>query len=421
MNNNEDKNEKVKKVHRKNVITKIVVLLIAIVIMIVMFRTAIQLFKQPTDVFVVEKGTLRLEETADAYIIRNEIVLKGENYKNGMEKVKTEGKKVAKKDTVFRYYVNGEDELKKRIEEIDNKILEVQDTELSGYSNEVENIKNQIKELLNQMSDTNNIEDLQKYKKEISECNSKIVKIIGENTKKGSYLRDLINKKEKYEKKLEEKSEIIKAKESGIISYRVDGYEETLKPKRIKKLTKEFLEKLDLRTGDIVEASNEEGKIITSFDCYLATVLNSDAARNAKIGDSVNIDIGYDSFVKAKVYSIKDENNGERLIVFKIIDLSENILNYRKISIDIIWWSYSGLKVPKSALIKEGDYHYVIKRRAGYNSKILVKVLQSNDTYSLVDNYSSSELSEMGYSADEIRNIYTIKMYDKIQTVGSGG
>ena len=304
MNNNEEKSEKVKKFNKKNVVTKIIVLLIAIVIMIVMFRTAIQLFKQPTDVFVVEKGTLRLEESAEAYIIRNEVVLKGENYKNGMEKVKTEGKKVSKKDVVFRYYVNGEDELKKRIEEIDNEILEVQDTEHIDYSGDIENIKNQIKELLNQMSDTNNIEELQKYKKEISECNSKIVKIIGENTKKGSYLRDLINKKEKYEKKLEEKSEIMRATESGIISYRVDGYEETLKPKRIKKLTKEFLEKLDLNTGEIVEASNEEGKIITSFDCYLATILNSDAARNAKVGDSVNIDIGYDSFVKADIISI---------------------------------------------------------------------------------------------------------------------
>lgn len=418
MKKSEDSVEKKSKLNKKNVITNIIVILIAIAIMIVMFRTVLQLFMQPTELFVVEKGNLRLEETADAYIIRNEVVLKGENYKNGMEKVKTEGKKVAKKDTVFRYYVNGEDELKKRIEEIDNKILEVQDTEIINYSSEIKNIKNQIKEILEEMSKTNNIEDLKIYKKEISECNSKIVKIIGENTKKGSYLRDLINEKEKYEKKLEDNAEIIKAKESGIISYRVDGYEDILKPNKFKSLSKEFLENLDLRTGELIEPSNEKGKIVTSFDTYLATVLNSDAARKAKVGDKLKIDIGNNTSVKAEIISIKVENENERLIIFKIIDLSEDILNYRKISVDIVWWSYSGLKVPKSALIKEGDYHYVIKKRAGYNSKILVKVLQSNDTYSLVDNYSSSELSEMGYNAEQIRNIYTIKMYDKIQTVG---
>ncbi|MCI8965182.1 MAG: hypothetical protein HFJ43_02345 [Clostridia bacterium] len=418
MKKSEESIENKSKLNKKGVITNIIVILIAIAIMVVMFRTVIQLFMQPTELFVVEKGNLRLEETADAYIIRNEVVLKGENYKNGIEKVKTEGKKVAKKDTVFRYYVNGEDELKKRIEEIDNKILEVQDTEIINYSGEIKNIKNQIKDILEEMSKTNNIEDLKIYKKEISECNSKIVKIIGENTKKGSYLRDLINEKEKYEKKLEDNAEIIKAKESGIISYRVDGYEDILKPNKFKNLNKEFLEKLDLRTGELIEPSNEKGKIVTSFDTYLATVLNSDAARKAKVGDKIKIDIGNNTSVKAEIVSIKVENENERLIIFKIINLSEDILNYRKISVDIIWWSYSGLKVPKSALIKEGDYHYVIKKRAGYNSKILVKVLQSNDTYSLVDNYSSKELSEMGYNAEQIRNIYTIKMYDKIQTVG---
>ena len=376
MKKSEESIENKSKLNKKGVITNIIVILIAIAIMVVMFRTVIQLFMQPTELFVVEKGNLRLEETADAYIIRNEVVLKGENYKNGIEKVKTEGKKVAKKDTVFRYYVNGEDELKKRIEEIDNKILEVQDTEIINYSGEIKNIKNQIKDILEEMSKTNNIEDLKIYKKEISECNSKIVKIIGENTKKGSYLRDLINEKEKYEKKLEDNAEIIKAKESGIISYRVDGYEDILKPNKFKNLNKEFLEKLDLRTGELIEPSNEKGKIVTSFDTYLATVLNSDAARKAKVGDKIKIDIGNNTSVKAEIVSIKVENENERLIIFKIINLSEDILNYRKISVDIIWWSYSGLKVPKSALIKEGDYHYVIKKRAGYNSKILVKVLQ---------------------------------------------
>ena len=127
--------------------------------------------------------------------------------------------------------------------------------------------------------------------------NSKIVKIIGENTKKGSYLRDLINEKEKYEKKLEDNAEIIKAKESGIISYRVDGYEDILKPNKFKNLNKEFLEKLDLRTGELIEPSNEKGKIVTSFDTYLATVLNSDAARKAKVGDKIKIDIGNNTSV----------------------------------------------------------------------------------------------------------------------------
>ena len=98
-----------------------------------------------------------------------------------------------------------------------------------------------------------------------------------------------------------------------------------------------------------------------------------------------------------------------------MIELSENILNYRKIAIDIIWWSSTGFKVPNSSIIKDGDNAYVIRNRAGYDVKILVKVLKSNESYSLVDNYSSNELFDMGYNATEVRNMYTIKIYDKIK------
>lgn len=416
MKNIKNKNDIIEKKNKKNLITKIVTIAVATVLIVFMSGTILKLFQEPSDIFVVEEGTLSLEETTDAYIIRNEIVLKGENYKNGMEKTKPEAKKVAKGDTVFRYYASGEDELKQKIDELNNKILDAQDTENMKYSSEVENMKKQIKELLEQMYKTNNTEDLEMYKREISECNSKITKIIGENSEKGSYLRELINEKEKYEKKLYDNAEIIKAPESGIVSYRVDGYEETLKTDDFGYLSKSFLENLELRTGEMIASSNEKGKIVTSFESYLVVVLTSDVAKSAEIGDKVKIDIGTDKLVKAEIVKIKDENEKERLIVFKLIDLSENILNYRKISIDVIWWSYSGLKVPNSALKKEGDYYYVIRNRAGYNAKILVKVLQSNDTYSLVDNYSSSELSEMGYTATEIRNMYTIKLYDKIKT-----
>ena len=38
------------------------------------------------------------------YIIRDEKVVKGNNYKNGMEQIKTEGEKTAKGESIYRYY-----------------------------------------------------------------------------------------------------------------------------------------------------------------------------------------------------------------------------------------------------------------------------------------------------------------------------
>ena len=56
---------------------------------------------------------------------------------NGMEKVVSEGKRAAKGEAIFRYYVNGEDTIKKEIEDLDKKIAEAQKSENSIYYKEI--------------------------------------------------------------------------------------------------------------------------------------------------------------------------------------------------------------------------------------------------------------------------------------------
>ena len=115
------KEEKQKnKINRKKVIANIVIVLI----LIYLFYAAFLLVKQPTDKVTVENGTLYQEETDIGYIIRNEKVVKGNNYKNGMEKIKNEGEKTAKEEAIYRYYSKNEEKLKEQIAELDNKIQE---------------------------------------------------------------------------------------------------------------------------------------------------------------------------------------------------------------------------------------------------------------------------------------------------------
>ena len=56
-------------------------------------------------------------------------------------------------------------------------------------------------------------------------------------------------------------------------------------------------------------------------------------------------------------------------------------MNYRKVAINIIWWSASGLKVPNSSILKEDDKSYIVRKRAGYSDKILVKILKESKSY----------------------------------------
>ena len=108
------------------------------------------------------------------------------------------------------------------------------------------------------------------------------------------------------------------------------------------------------------------------------------------------------------------EEDDKRVIVFETNNYLPELINYRKVSIDVIWWRDEGLKIPNSAIVKDGELSYITRNRAGYLDKILVKVLRSNESYSIVEKYKTDELKELGFSQSEILNMKNIALYDEI-------
>ena len=79
-------------IKNKNKLNKKVIIYIAFCLLMLYLIYAVYLLvKQPTNKVTVENGTLYLEETNIGYVIRDEQVVKGNNYKNGMEQIKFEG------------------------------------------------------------------------------------------------------------------------------------------------------------------------------------------------------------------------------------------------------------------------------------------------------------------------------------------
>ena len=91
---------------------------------------------------------MTLEETAIGYIIRNETVLTGDNYKNGLTQIISEGQRVAKGDTVFRYSSLEEEETKSKIQEIDLKIQEAMEKQPKILPTDIKNLEKQLDEKL---------------------------------------------------------------------------------------------------------------------------------------------------------------------------------------------------------------------------------------------------------------------------------
>lgn len=396
---------------------KKIVMLILLCIFIYIAYIVINLIKDPTDTVYVETGQIQEEETAEGYIVRDETVVKGNNYKNGIKQIKTEGEKVAKGEEIFRYYSNDEEELVEKIKKLDVKIDEAMAKEKLSSNPDTRILEEQIDLKINQLYGESNLEIIRNSKQEINTSMTKKAKIAGDKSPAGSYLKKLVDERKKYENQLNSGTEYLKAPRSGVVSYRVDGYEEIFLPKDFGKYNKEFLNSINLKTGQIIPINSESGKIIDNYHCYIVSILKSDYAKEAQVGDKVKLRLSNGKEIKATI-EYKNIDGNDYIITFKIEDQVEELLSYRKISFNVIWWSKSGLKVPNTAISKQvidgKEETYVTRTRIGYEDKVLIKVLKSNEKYSIVTNYTSEELIEKGYTSSEIWSLPKITIYDEI-------
>ena len=367
---NEFKNRKLKK---RNLIY-----LVFVVILIYIFYSIFLLVRTPNETVTVEKGTLTLEESATGYVIRNEVVLKGNNYKNGLTAIISEGERAHKGQTIFRYSSSNEEQLKKQIEDLNLKIQEALAKQPIIPSTDIKNLDKKIDEKNERLRNLTDIQQIAEFKKQIQETVEKKAKISGELSQRGSYIKELTNQKESYEKQLTEGSEYITAPEAGVVSYRVDGLESVLTPDDFSNITEEKLNALDLKTGKIVSTSQEQGKIVDNFDCYLGAILNSEATKNAKIGDKVTITLSSGNEITAEIKYIANQESGKILVIFDLKTLT------------ITWWSFSGLKVPTSSIAEdEKGLKYVIKKKSSGDQKVLIKELKRNEKYSIISTYKN--------------------------------
>ena len=406
-------NEFRKKIEKKKLIMDIIFIVVIVYVCYALYL----IIKTPKDMITVENGTLTVEESATGYIIRDETIVKGKNYKNGIYQIIPEGERAAKNQAIFRYYGTNEDELQEKINEANEKIQKALEKEKNLFPSDIKNLDEQIDLKIQDLKNIYNVKNLIEYKKQISDIMLKKATIVGENSKSGSYIKKLIDSREEYEKKLEEGSEYITSPKSGVISYRVDGLEDVLKVDGFKELTEEKLNELDVKTGQIISTSTEQGKVINNFECYIATILNSNAGKEAEVGKKAKITLSSGNELEVTINYKEEQENGKVLIIFKTNALPDELIVFRKISFNITWWSVTGIKVPNNAILEdEAQSKFVLKKTATGTTKCYIKVKKTNDKYSIISSYTLDDLKALGIDESTYKgiNVYdTIMLYPK--------
>ena len=357
-------------------------------------------------------GKLSDEEQVDGIIIRSEEVL---NVKKGqkIQKIKENNEKVSKNEIVAKVSTQNEQDIMKRIEEVNKKIEQaLSENQINVNSAQNITINEKIERVLAHVSDTNFQSKIEEYDKEIKNSLYEKAKISGELTKEGSKLKNLIKEKENLEATLNSNTKNVISTSAGNISYIVDGYEQKLKVDNFEYLTEDILKSVDIKRGTVLSVSDNKAKIIKDFNTYIACIVKKDRLKDVKRGKTLELNINNEYEALSMVEYIKDIDNSKSIVVFSTNKLSTELSKYRKISLGIIWWSEVGLKVSNKAIKKIEKQHFVVKNKSGFTELIPVKLIKETEEYSLVSGYASKLRSKQ--NSKELIDIPILQEFDEV-------
>ena len=357
-------------------------------------------------------GKLSDEEQVDGIIIRSEEVLNVEKGQK-IQKIKENNEKVSKNEIVAKVSTQNEQDIMKRIEEVNKKIEEaLSENQINVNSAQNITINEKIERVLAHVSDTNFQSKIEEYDKEIKNSLYEKAKISGELTKEGSKLKNLIKEKENLEATLNSNTKNVISTSAGNISYIVDGYEQKLKADNFEYLTEDILKSVDIKRGTVLSVSDNKAKIIKDFNTYIACIVKKDRLKDVKRGKTLELNINNEYEALSMVEYIKDIDNSKSIVVFSTNKLSTELSKYRKISLGIIWWSEVGLKVSNKAIKKIEKQHFVVKNKSGFTELIPVKLIKETEEYSLVSGYSSKLRSKQ--NSKELIDIPILQEFDEV-------
>ena len=442
------------KVNRKRLVLFYILVFLAIYFIV----SIVRLFEKPVDTVLIKKGELINYEEVVGYIIRDEELLDLSNYEGIVKSEVQDATRISKGSAILKYVSKSEEQIMEKINKLNEKIEVAKENQQTIFSNDVKIIDSEIENnIYSQIKNNTSLDIIKENKKYLNEKIYKKAKIVGELSPAGSELKNLINERAEYEKQLNDAEKSLIAPAAGLVSYRIDGFENILTYDSISLLTSDKLAELKLSLDQTIPVDTKNIKIIDNFKCYIAVPMHSEDAANAMLNDTVYLRFSNsdDSLIPAQVEYISNEEDGT-LIVFKINSNVEELTKFRKISMDVVWWRSTGLKVNKEVLfdtelqvVVSGDNANedvavaseivteelasgdttdtpvdniktktikipTIRIRKAYNEEdVFVKVLKETDEFVIIDNFKDAELLEMGVDESLITNRKTLKMFDE--------
>lgn len=145
----------------------------------------------------------------------------------------------------------------------------------------------------------------------------------------------------------------VRAPQSGVFSTLVDGYETAVTPQTVFQLTPASLSALLVGQGK--EAGGGMGKLITSTRWYFAAALPVSVAERLKEGSTATLRFSgdFDQDIDMRVDQVGQAEGDKSVVVFSTDRYLSQTTLLRQQTAELIFNSWSGLRIPKQALRME--------------------------------------------------------------------
>ena len=376
----------------------------------------------------------RVEHTigATALIVRNEEVIRGNSSGDLVTKA-TEGSHVSRDQLLALVVPDKMTSVVNNLRNTQSQISDVQQEVIaSGNAASAEHIYANVDEDLSPIIDLLRLDSMNGTLNNLSSYESSIAVLIDKRQKELTKVDDfnderlnLLQKDEKsYESQLEKSSVKVKAPNPGVVSYKLDGMEETLS----------FDYLLTAEPKDIYQTISDSTGVITS-DLFIedneavARISSNDKQLLAVVLEGK--DVKAEDFQKDSVHNINVASEGvtidncivERsapfdsglLVVFSTSRHVESLIGLRTVNIEIVITSTSGLRVPITSLVNpdfDRGVSSIYTNNDGFATEVSVFIKDYDREFAIIAPFEGSVPNNKTVI---ITNPSSVKVGDKVE------
>lgn len=385
-----------------------IILVICLVSMYFIYQ-AVQISKADIETQPALKETIYSTIDTKGFVIRDEQFIL-DNASGTTVSFAQNGERVATGDTVTVVFNSAQDASSYlKINELEKSIKHYE--ELAGQANfQAVNINSLNTKIENELVDFLESVDENDYKDAVSSVESFRDSLtskqiaIGDPLDFSKQLTTLRNELVELNKNKYSYTEI-KSTTAGYFINGADGYEKTVDYSKIDELDALSVENA-LESQPQAVPENVVGRVVESFDWYIACVVPTDKTVNLTQNNSLYVNIPYRGIERlpVKLYKIGDRDSNSTMLILHCNFMNEALADLRVEEIQIVTEEYEGYKINNSAIRTVDGVKGVYIVRGNLLGFRKIHIVYSTDKYSIVDNPEG----ETDY----------IKQYDQVVTKG---